>query len=217
MVFVVGVKRVLKVAGIVFSARREGNCLNCMKYCLEKLKEKGFSTILINAYDYNIKPCSHCNYECYADVIRGRKEECPVQDDVSEMYMKLRNADLLVFAIPCYGGHVPALYKAWNERVAHIPAITNSLKKFEDFQRAYLSKIGGFIVIGNLTAAGDMTLHEILCDFYNTPPPETILLQAREYGRISLKGDLIEVSAVKEKLDRFINILIKRTTEKYHK
>ena len=55
-----------------------------------------------------------------------------------------------------------------------------------------------------------MTLHEILSDFYNAPPPEVILLQAREYGRVSLKGDLIEEKAVKERLDRFLNLLLKR-------
>jgi len=206
----------LKVAGVVFSARREGNCLHCMKHCLERLAEKGFPTTLVNAYDYSIKPCSHCNYECYADVIRGRKEECPIQDDVSKMYSTLKDADLLLFAIPCYGGHVPALYKAWNERVAHIPGETDMLEKFEDFQRAYLNKILGFIVIGNLTAAGDMALHEVLCDFYNVRQPETILLQSRGYGRISLKGDLIEVPAVKEELDRFVDFLVKRMTEEHH-
>ena len=206
----------LKVAGVVFSARREGNCLRCMEYCLERLREKGFTTTLVNAYDYNIKPCSHCDYECYASIIRDRKEKCPTQDDVPKMYKMLKSTDLLLFAVPCYSGHVPALYRAWNERVAHIPDETDVLEKFEDFQRMYLNKILGFIIIGNLTAGGDMTLHEVLCDFYNIRQPETILLQSREYGRISLKGDLVEVPAVKERLGKFIDLLIKRITERHH-
>ncbi len=200
----------MKVAGIVVSARKEGNCLHCVKYCLDKLNKIGFDTLLVNFYEYNITPCSHCNYECYAEVIRNQKEECPIQDDVPKIYEMLENMDLFLFAIPCYGGHVPALYRAWNERVAHIPGKTDIFKKFEDFQRVYLRKIWGFIVIGNLTAAADITLHEILSDFYNAPPPEAILLQAREYGRVSLKGDLIEEKAVKERLDRFLNLLLKR-------
>ena len=166
---------------------------------------------MVNAYGYNILPCSHCNYECYAETIRGEKEECPVQDDVPKMYATLQDSDILLFAVPTYGGHVPALFKAWTERVPHIPGL---FKDFDDLVKAYLSRIWGFIVIGNLTAAGDMALHEILCDFYNTRPPETILLQAREYGRVSLKGDLIEVPAVKERLDRFISVLIKRISKK---
>ena len=88
-----------------------------------------------------------------------------IQDDVPKIYEMLENMDLLLFAIPCYGDHVPALYRAWNERAAHISGKTDIFMKFEDFQRAYLRKIWGFIVIGNLAAAGDMTLHEILSDF----------------------------------------------------
>lgn len=199
----------MRVAGVVVSARKEGNCLRCMRYCLDRLCDMGFDTLIVNFYDYNVTPCSHCNYECYSEIIRGKREECPIQDDVPKIYEMLENANLILFAVPCYGGHTPALYKTWNERVAHIPGKTDRLK-FEDFQKVYLSKIWGFIIIGNLTAAADMTLHEILSDFYNAPPPEAILLQAREYGRSSLKGDLIEEKAVRERLDTFIELLLKR-------
>ena len=48
----------MKVLGLVFSAREKGNCYHCVNYCLEKFKENGFETQLVNAYDYEIKPCS---------------------------------------------------------------------------------------------------------------------------------------------------------------
>jgi len=95
----------MKVVGLVFSARKTGNGYSCMRYCLDTLEQKGFKTVLINAYDYEIKPCSHCNYECYAEEIRGKREECPVKDDVPKMYELIKNADMILFAIPCYGGH----------------------------------------------------------------------------------------------------------------
>jgi len=59
-----------------------------------------------------------------------------------------------------------------------------------------------------------MTLHEVLADFYNIEAPEAILLQSREYGRGSLKGNLMESPAVKERLDRFVELLIKRINRK---
>jgi len=65
----------MKVAGVVFSARKTGNGFACMRYCLDKLEEEGFKTMLVNAFDYEIKPCSHCNYECYGQEIRGKREE----------------------------------------------------------------------------------------------------------------------------------------------
>jgi len=207
----------MKVAGLVFSARKSGSGFNCIRYCLERFEQKGFKTALVNAFDYEIKPCSHCNYECYAEEIRGKREECPVKDDVPKLFELTKDADMLLFAVPCYGGHVPAIYRAWTERVPHLPELNKLFKNFEEFQRLFLNKIQGIIVIGNLTAWGDMALHEVLADFYNTEQPETILLQPREFGGSSLKGDLIEVQAVKERLEGFVELLKKRTAKKRKK
>jgi len=200
----------LKVAGLVFSARKQGNGFNCMRYCLDRLEEKGFETLLVNAFDFEIKACSHCDYECYAEEIRGRREDCPLKDDVPEMFGMVKDADWLLLAVPCYGGHAPAIYKAWVERVPHLPELNQLLKKdSERFQNLFLNKIKGIIIIGNLTAMGDMTLHEAMTDFYNVEPPEAILIQSREFGLSSLKGNLTENPAVKERLDRFVELLVK--------
>jgi len=45
----------MKAAGLVFSARKSGDGFNCMRYCLDKLEEKGFKTEVVNAFDYEIK------------------------------------------------------------------------------------------------------------------------------------------------------------------
>jgi multimeric flavodoxin WrbA len=197
----------MKIAGMVFSARKVGNGFNCMKYCLDKLGDEGCETMLINAFDYEIKPCGHCNYECYSNEIRGKLARCPVRDDIPQIYVSIRDKDFLLFAVPNYAGHVAGLYKAWVERLPHIP---DAFQNFNDFRDKFLSKILGFIVIGNLSCMGDMTLHEVLADFYNTRPPIATLLQADEYGRDSLKGDLIQVPAVKNNLDRFVKLLVER-------
>ncbi|MGQ9506855.1 MAG: hypothetical protein ACUVTB_03215 [Candidatus Bathycorpusculaceae bacterium] len=68
----------VKALGLVFSARWQGNCYDCVDYCLEILRKEGVKTQLINFYDYEIKPCSHCNYECFSERIRGSKELCPL-------------------------------------------------------------------------------------------------------------------------------------------
>lgn len=62
----------MKALGITFSARKEGNCLKCTEYVLSEPKQQGFKTETVNAYDYEIGPCSHCNYECFAHIIRGK-------------------------------------------------------------------------------------------------------------------------------------------------
>jgi multimeric flavodoxin WrbA len=198
----------MKVGGLVFSARKAGNGFDCMRHCLDKLEGNGFETVLVNAFDYEIKPCSHCSYECYSRDNESKRRECPLVDDVPKMYALIKDMDFLLFSVPHYAGHISGLYKAWVERLPHIP---NTFKDFNDFSHGFLKKIWGFIVIGNLTDMGDMTLHEALADFYNTPPPFSILLQANEYGRDSLKRDLTKVPAVIDSLDRFVELLIERT------
>ena len=193
----------MRVLGFVFSARERGNCYYCVNYCLEKFREHGFETQLINAYDYVIKPCSHCNYECFSKELEGREERCPIKDDLPKIYNLMEKANILIFGIPCYAGHASGLYRAFSERMASLG--------WSKIEKMLLNKLKGFIVVGNLSAWGDLTLHEVLVDFYNAKiPPEALLLQALEYGRISLKGDLIEEPIVKKKLEWLVNRLIRK-------
>jgi len=123
----------MKALGIAFSARKRGNCLNCIDYVLTKLKEQGFETDVINAYDFEIKPCSHCNYECFARELRGKDEECPIQDDVPRIYSKMKKADIIVLAVPTYSGKAASLYCAFTERSQGI------IKDSEEFEK-YVSR-----------------------------------------------------------------------------
>jgi len=193
----------MKVLGLVFSAREKGNCYHCVNYCLEKFKENGFETQLVNAYDYEIKPCNHCNYECFSEELQNEKERCPVKDDLPKIYELVEKADILIFGVPCYGGHVSGLYRAFSERIISLG--------WSKVEKILFNKLKGFIVIGNLSAWGDLALHEVLVDFYNAKVvPEALLLQALEYGKSSLKGDLIEDPVVKKKLEWLVNRLIRR-------
>jgi multimeric flavodoxin WrbA len=109
----------MKALGLVFSARRAGNCLDSVNYVLSKLKKAGFDVEIINCYDYEIKPCSHCNYECFSYELTGKGEECPVRDDVPKIYEKAIESDVIVISVPTYAANVSALYKAWMERGMH--------------------------------------------------------------------------------------------------
>lgn len=189
----------MKTLAVAFSARSEGNCARLSRYCLDKLKEQGWQTELLNAYDLAITPCSHCDYECFAN------KDCPVNDDVPMIYEKCREADALIFAIPDYGGHLSALYFTFAQRGQF------EFKKFNNFDEEFFRKLN-FIIIGNLSAGGDMALHEALYDFANRSFwPETILFSAREYDRSSLEGDLIESPDVKKRLDRFVEMVVEES------
>jgi multimeric flavodoxin WrbA len=194
----------MKALGIAFSARKRGNCLNCIEYVLTKLKEHGFETEVINAYDSEIKPCSHCNYECFAKELRGKKEECPIQDDVPKIYSKMKEADIIVLAVPTYGGKAASLYCAFTERTQGI------IKSYEEFKNTILNKIIALIVIGNILAGGDLAYHTVILDHKDCKYPlQSVLLQADEYGKGSIYGNLMEDDRVRDRLDNLVKSILK--------
>ncbi|MBX5320613.1 MAG: flavodoxin family protein [Candidatus Bathyarchaeota archaeon] len=199
----------MKALGIAFSARKRGNCLNCIEYVLARLKEKGLETEVINAYKYEIKPCSHCNYECFAHIIRGKEEECPVQDDVQKIYKAMQEADVVILAIPTYSGKPAGIYSAFKERAQGV------FKGYEEFKSTILNKIIALIVIGNVPAGGDLTYHSVILDHYDCKnPPPSILLQSAEYSRGSLYGDLLEDEKVRDRLDNLVKLIFKSLESK---
>lgn len=192
----------MRALGMVFSARQKGNCYDCVNYCLQQFKERGIKTRIISLSEHKILPCSNCRYECFSERIRGTKESCPTKDDLPKIYKELENADIVIFGIPTYVGHVPALYRAWEERSLGIYG-------FDKFYRILEGKIYGFIVIGSYFA-----LNEALYRFYGMPTITWILLRSREYGLDPLKKGLIEVSDVKGRLNTFVAALTKLAKEK---
>jgi multimeric flavodoxin WrbA len=199
----------MKALGIAFSARERGNCLNCVEYVLKKLKEEGSETEVINAYDSKIKPCSHCNYECFAKELRGKKEECSIRDDVPKIYSKMKEADVIVLAVPTYGGKAAGLYCAFTERAQGI------IKSYEEFKNTILNKIIALIVIGNISSGGDLAYHTIILDHKDCKyPPQSMLLQATEYGKRSIYGNLIDDERIRDRLDNLVKSILKNWKRK---
>ncbi len=193
----------MKALGITFSARKEGNCLRTMIYCLKKLKKAGFELEALNAHSLNINPCSNCNYECFSET----GTECPIQDDVKMIYDKIKEAEIILFAIPNYSGHPSGLYRAWFER-------GNMISK-KDYEKDILAKRKGYIVISNLISNGDQVVHEILTEFYNMDnKPAIVMLQPGEFGNDSINCNLIDHPEARGQLDRFMDRILSETPEK---
>ncbi len=192
----------MKALAVAFSARKEGNCSALSRYCLERLTEQGWETEFLAAYEHKLTPCSNCDYECMSE-----EPSCPISDDVPVIYRKCLEADVVIFAVPDYCGHLSSLYFSFVQRGQSV------YKIFPDFNHDFLRKIN-FLITGNLSAGGDMALHEALYNFAGQQFwPETLLFPAREYGKNSLKGDLLEVETVRERLDRFVEMITKKARE----
>ena len=195
-------ERLLKALGMVFSARRRGNCHDCVGHCLQQLAKKGFDTRLIDFYDYNVTLCSNCDYECFSPRIRGTQEKCPKNDDMAKLYQEFEKAEVIVFGIPTYVGHVPALFRAWEERSLGIYG-------FGRFSQVLLNRVYGFIVVGSYSA-----LSEALFRFHGLPNITWTLLRSREYGLDPLKTGLIGVSDVRARLNTLVENLAKMSEKK---
>ena len=199
----------MKALGLAFSARKRGNCLDCVEYVLKKLREQGFETEVINAYDCEINPCSHCNYECFARELRGKDEKCPIQDDVTRIYSKMKEVDIIVLAVPTYGSKPAGLYCAFSERGQGI------IRSCEEIEQYVSGKIIALIVMGNIPAGGDLVYHTVILDHYECKcPPPSLLLQSAEYGQGSVLGTLIEDEKVRDRLDNLVKLILKRWKSK---
>jgi multimeric flavodoxin WrbA len=107
----------MKAVALVASGRKKGNCYDFALYTLERLKEKGVDTELINFYEKKILPC-YCAYECLQkfDPRKRKNAPCPITDDVPLIWEKAWAAHILLIFVPTYGGLPPASWVAFTQR-----------------------------------------------------------------------------------------------------
>ncbi len=96
----------MKILAIFGSARKNGITMAMLNMLLDNLVgEKE----IINCYDLKIKPCNDCRY-CYTHT------ECPIKDDMVDVYRKVDEADIIIFASPIYFFGVPGPMKVFMDR-----------------------------------------------------------------------------------------------------
>jgi multimeric flavodoxin WrbA len=85
-----------KVQIFIGSPRKNGNTFTLVEKFEEGMDKKNFITEVSFLYDYNIYPCDDCR-ACKAD-----EKECIISDDMNEIYRRIDDADILIFATPIY-------------------------------------------------------------------------------------------------------------------
>lgn len=71
-------------------------------------------TQLVEVSGYHVSSCNGCQYECLLGHAAGY--QCPVQDDVPDLWRQAAESDLLVYFLPTYGGMPPATWVAFQQR-----------------------------------------------------------------------------------------------------
>ncbi len=99
----------MKVLGIVCSPRIGGNTEILVNEALASAKELGSEVELITLAEKNISFCDGCD-SC------TKTKKCKIEDDMQEVYLKLLEADGIIFGTPVYFWNVSAQAKALIDR-----------------------------------------------------------------------------------------------------
>jgi len=121
----------VKTIGIVGSPRKNGNTELLTAHALKAIAEEGLDTELIRLAGLEIKPCNAC-------MACKKEEQCPIEDDLFPIYVKMKEADSIILASPVYFGSATALIKAFMERAGYI-----SFWNGDPFR----GKVGGALVV----------------------------------------------------------------------
>jgi multimeric flavodoxin WrbA len=134
----------MKILGLSGSPRTEGSTMTLLAQALEGARMEGAQTALFSVAGKDIKPCDGCR-AC------NKTGVCIVKDDMDELYVKLLEADGIIFGTPIYFYGMTAQAKAIIDR-------TISMNRPE---KSLANKVGGVIV-----TAGSMGIVDALKDIY---------------------------------------------------
>lgn len=121
-----------------------------LSVALEAAEEQGVQTELLRLNDYNILPCEGCG-----NCMNGKP--CHLlrdpEDQLTELYDKLKEADGFIFASPVYALSLPAVWKNWIDRCE--PCSAEDLDfEYYNYDRvagvkgkAFKGKVAGQIVV----------------------------------------------------------------------
>lgn len=96
------------IVGISGSPRKMST-YHVLTYALEVLRDLGFEIELFSAHNRKIEFCMHCDF-C------RKAKRCVHNDDVTELYDMLEEADGIIMATPVHEGGISSQLKAVMER-----------------------------------------------------------------------------------------------------
>lgn len=103
-----------KIIVLVGSMRKGGNT-DLLAQSFAKGAGKNNTVEIVSVADYNVNPCIGCN-SCFT----REGNQCFQNDDMTEIYKKLKTADMVVIASPVYFYGISAELKALIDRL-HTP------------------------------------------------------------------------------------------------
>lgn len=176
----------MSVCVVSFSSRKGGNCAQIGKY----LKSLHTDAKLYDFSDFTIHPCGGCEYECF--VPDGR---CPwIQDRECELYENILSSAQAYYILPNYCDYPCANFFIFNERSqCYFQGHPERLEAYECIPKK-------FIVVSN---TNEQNFKEVLA-YHVEEEPRVLFLHAREYGKVSIAGDIMTSEEAVEDIKAFV-------------
>jgi multimeric flavodoxin WrbA/protein-tyrosine-phosphatase len=179
------------VLGLQGSPRKKGNTSFLLNSFMEKARETGANTRVIEVCKKNIIPC---------------KEYCPIDDDMkTEIYYLLRKAEVIVVATPIFFYNTPAQLKALIDRSQTLWARKYKLSLTDpkrNYRRGYVLAVGA--TKGKNLFEG---LHLTMKYFFDAVAAEHH--GSLTYRRIENPGDMKNHPSVAEDIEKGVEDLLR--------
>lgn len=138
----------MKLLGISFSPRKEGNTVKLLKVALEAAELEGAEVELYSVAGKDIKGCEGCR-SC------AKTSRCKIEDDMQELYEKMLEADGIIYGTPVY----------FYSMTSQAKAVIDRTFAFNSPERSLANKVGGVIVVagsqGNIDALKDLYFYMV--------------------------------------------------------
>lgn len=171
-----------KIVILIGSMRKGGNTQLLAQAFAEGARKRN-DVEIISVADYKVNPCIGCN-SCFT----RENNRCFQEDDMVQIYDKLKTADIVVIASPVYFYSISAQLKAIIDRL-HTPMRN-------EFQ---IKKLGlllvGAATLPNLFDAIKVQ-YQLVLDFFHLEDIGMVLVRG-----VKEKGDIVGNAALKEAYD----------------
>lgn len=125
----------IKVVGICTSPRENKHTEKLMKHVLKGCEDKGAEVELITMAGKDINPCLGC-------ITCQKGGVCPIDDDITKIFEKIKEADGILIGAPVYFCDVPAQCKMLIDRSYAVTPINGG-------------KVGGLVTVaGSIGCSG---------------------------------------------------------------
>ena len=170
-----------------FSSRPNGNCAQIGKL-IHRLSE---DAVLFDFSCFQLQGCGACGYECFSS-----GDKCPCRSDrEAELLEAVTSSDLTYFVIPNYCDYPCSSFFIFNERSqCWFQGRPDLLERYEKVPKRA-------VVISNT----DEENFRKALSYQSDEAVEILFLSAKQYGKSSIKGDLLSDERVVKVITEFVH------------